>query len=763
MKRQFTASELAVADLPGLPKTARRMRTRAQREGWQTREVSREGGGPPALEFALDSLPAEARAALVEQQLAESDAASSARALAREIEEAERRAAEADTRAAQDKLAEWNALGGPQKRRAEARLQILLRWQAYRESVGGSVMKARKGFKQLYDERRAGLPAGVHDEVDSFSKRTLRRWGNRYDEHGPIGLRDGGPQGIDRDYETKIDADAELRASVLGLIQDRGVRRLSGANVHRVLDAQYGDDPATDVPSKASVRRYLKAFREENLELSSYLDGPHVFKSEKLVAHGSLSDGIERPNQVWELDSTIATVQVQTPEGARRYALLQGVDVYTRRVMFLLAETSNSAAIALLLRRAMLAWGVPEEVRLDNGKDYTSMAISSLLDTLDIGVERCDPFAPEQKPFVERVFRTLQDSEMMLLPGQMGRSVAEQKKLRDREAARRREGKAPIQLGQVSFGPGALQAWLDNWAEHGYGRREHSALGCSPFEQARRYSGRVRRIDEERALDGLLEPVPRGGTRTVQKKGVQIGTDDAGRARWFTAPALAGEAQVGQRVECYWDARQEGRICVYGRSASTGEREFICWAETGQTGEDLRRIAVESKRKQQERLREEVRRLKEDVGEQDAPWLDVATAQMEEGERIRLMPKAGDTHSTPGLEAAGEAAAAREALDTERELRAENTPGERRRIAELEEAEGDEAAGELERPTYWSSDQECYDWVRRACAAGRRDRIEDNDWQIAEQFADDLGLELPPRESPSGDGDEDGSPLRKVV
>ena len=50
--------------------------------------------------------------------------------------------------------------------------------------------------------------------------------------------------------------------------------------------------------------------------------------------------------------------------------------------------------------------GVLEILRTDDGKDHTTRHIERVLLDMDIAHDLCAPFTPEQKPFVERVFRT---------------------------------------------------------------------------------------------------------------------------------------------------------------------------------------------------------------------------------------------------------------------------------------------------------------------------------------------------------------------
>ena len=83
----------------------------------------------------------------------------------------------------------------------------------------------------------------------------------------------------------------------------------------------------------------------------------------------------------------------------------------------LVVPTSRATAIAALLRHCILEWGVPEAVRTDEGKDYTSRHVLGVLADLEIEHRPCPPYTPEAKPFVERFLGTLTRDLFASLPG----------------------------------------------------------------------------------------------------------------------------------------------------------------------------------------------------------------------------------------------------------------------------------------------------------------------------------------------------------
>ena len=64
-KNFFTARELAGIELPGVPSTESAILRKAKKERWQSRKREGKGGG---REYGIESLPAEARMAIIEKR-----------------------------------------------------------------------------------------------------------------------------------------------------------------------------------------------------------------------------------------------------------------------------------------------------------------------------------------------------------------------------------------------------------------------------------------------------------------------------------------------------------------------------------------------------------------------------------------------------------------------------------------------------------------------------------------------------------------------
>ena len=313
------------------------------------------------------------------------------------------------------------------------------------------------------------------------------------------------------------------------------------------------------------------------------------------------------------------------------------------------------------LRRAILAWGVPDWVRTDEGADYTSKHLRQALADLGIGHQVLRPFSPDEKPFIERVLGTLARDLFSQLPGFIGHSVADRQEIRSRQGFAARRGRADEELYHAELMPGELQECCDTWCDAVYGRRPHGGLRrMSPFEKACSWTRPVRRIEAERALDILLAEPAGNGVRVVHKDGIRV---DRGR---YIAAELG--ARVGERVLVRRDPADLGRIFVFAPENG----EFLAIAEDPErTGIDRQAVAAEAKRLHRARgnaARKLARKLAKDHPDDEAIQAVLDRAAGETDSVVAFEPKSRD-HRTDALNEAAEAAAASDSADAARQPR----------------------------------------------------------------------------------------------
>ena len=424
---------------------------------------------------------------------------------------------------------------------------------------------------------------------------------------------------------------------------------LSAEFARQALEARLGV-----VINLSTIRRWLKRHRRRNKRAISAVTNPDRHRSLMAPAGGDAAAGIVRINQLWELDSTIADVICLD---GRRRALCAAIDIWSRRALFLVAPTSRAIALAALLRRCLLEWGVPEAVRTDEGADYTSRHFLGVLQDLEIAHRPCPPYTPEAKPFVERLIGTVSRGLFAYLPGFAGHSVAQAQAIRARKSFAARRGEAPHITLCAALSPEDLQLRIDVWAEEKYARSAHSGLdGASPWERATSWAGPLTRIGDKRALDMLLEE---SIGRTVQKKGVQLGQ------AFYIAEELG--PLVREKVCVRRDPAAPGRIHVYRNLGDGRPGRFVCIAadpartdiDQAETAARMKAAANRADRDSRARARELKKRLRpEDAMD------DVLVCAAERSEKVVALPRRADVHEPPALAEAGRAAQAADETET---------------------------------------------------------------------------------------------------
>lgn len=634
MNGQDWLSATDIAGLPGLPTTDRGVHKAADREGWNRRRRQRGKG----WEYHINSLPTPAQFAIAARQTKiDTAAARAGRAAAAELI--------ADERHVNGEPVSLVSLTGRARSRAEAKLAILDALAAYMERSGRAPTAAVAAFATHYGDGTLAIEPWIRDLAPQISPATLWRWRGaaRREGAGRLGGRYGNRRG-----SGKIDAHPDLLALAEAMVAE--YPHVQAKALHRAILARYGD-AGLQLPSASACARWLGRWKIRHASLYTAINNPDAWKSRYMPAFGSASEDIHRLNQRWELDSTPADVLLA--DG--RHHVIGVIDVYSRRAKLLVAQTSKAVAIASLVRRAILDWGVPETAKHDNGADYTSHHVQRVWDMLDVQPDLCRPFAGWEKPHIERFFRSFAHGLIELMPGYCGHNVAERQAIEARTSFADRL----MQRGQViriSKTAAELQEFCDRWLEAVYHRDPHSGLGgVSPMERA---AGQpARRVDNERALDILLAPAAGdNGHRVVGKKGIRVD------GLLYIAPELGD--LVGEPVLVLEDASDLGYIQVF---ADLGEgMRHVCVAQCPEvTGVSRQAIAAETRARRTHRVEQQRRELKrraKDLNVKNIAFEILASREAGAG-RVTPLPGREEGYDSEGLTAAAQAAEARERID----------------------------------------------------------------------------------------------------
>ncbi|WP_257197865.1 MULTISPECIES: DDE-type integrase/transposase/recombinase [unclassified Bradyrhizobium] len=619
----LSAAEIAAEALPGLSTAERAIKRMAEKCGWQSRPRAGRGGG---LEYALESLPAEARAAYVGRHIeAVEIPAAMAREAASEPEAGSVSAGAADAR--------------------DARLALLGQSERIAREAGVGHKRADRQLCDLYNTGQLDVAPWIKAEVKGLTPRTLARWRaaaraghkNKLAVNRAAARRGTGI--LDRAN------DGQVRTYILALVAKQPhltthhIRSLVADAFPQITIA----GNAVSLPPIRTFQAALKSWRTAFRNEIEQIRNPDGFKSRIRFA-ARVANPATRLNELWQIDASPS--DVMTTEG-RRQSVYVCLDVFSRRMITLVSATARAAAVGLLIRKAILTWGVPERIKTDNGSDFIAHSTRRLFAALGIDHETSAPFSPEQKGHVERAIGTLQRGLMRTLEGFIGHSVADRKVIENRKAFSARLGEAPEDMFQVALSSAELQARLDAWCADVYGTKPHEGLGGrTPFAVAAMAAGHLRRIEDVRALDMLLAPIAgKDGLRTVTKSGLRI----------EGAHYIGGFLDVGETVMVRMDPADMGRAYVFTEDGDTYLGEAVAPELAGiDPAKAIAAARAEQRRLIDERM-DEVKKTARKIRAKDfAPaihrqaLLDHAKA---DGKLIEF-PKAVEIHDTPALAAA---------------------------------------------------------------------------------------------------------------
>lgn len=561
MQSSYSAKQIADLGIPGIPASERGIQLKAKKEQWHAIKQPCQGGY--IVKYLTSLLPGDIRMAIAAAhatkkiQTTPGRGATAGAELATAIikQEAE---AEAQAQAAKERgLAAYHALPKGKKAIADARFEVLQAKNTFLQAASLKVKAGTQAFCRHYQTGSLKLPectAKIIGKTISWS--TINRWQQAYDALGLAGLAPG--------YNNPKKGLTTVPENMCTLVQGLMVAHRN-IKLSKVMDGLAARFQGQELPGESAVRRYMDNYAKTFAGILLTIANPDKARSYRQPAFGSASDHVLRLNQIWELDSTKGDVMLQ----GGRHCVMGCIDVYSRRLKLLVSKTSKATAVAALMRACILDWGVPEAIRTDNGSDYVSNHMERVVDGLGLGWDLCEPFQPQQKPHIERSFKTFSHGLVELLPGFVGHSVADRK---DIEAARSFADRimAKGDTAEVNMSAAEFQTLCDRWLNAIYHQNPHAGLGGKkPAEMARGWLEPIRRISDERALDCLLsEAAGNNGLRTVTKKGVQA--DNI----WYQAPEFGAFVDEARQIRVLEDAADLGQIHCY--EPDTGL--FICVA-----------------------------------------------------------------------------------------------------------------------------------------------------------------------------------------
>ena len=188
-------------------------------------------------------------------------------------------------------------------------------------------------------------------------------------------------------YEPRPDRNIELREALVKLARQKpryGYRRL------HVLLKRRGHE--------VNVKRVYRLYLEERLAVRRR-------KRKRLVRDRALAPRLIRPNQEWAMDFIVDGLAT-----GRMVRILSVVDAYTRECLALEADTSlGSGRVTRVLERLIEERGRPENLRSDNGPEFTSRRMLGWAEDWKVGLVHIQPGRPMQNGHVESFHGRLRD------------------------------------------------------------------------------------------------------------------------------------------------------------------------------------------------------------------------------------------------------------------------------------------------------------------------------------------------------------------
>jgi len=707
----LTAAEIAELGVRGVPMTLSGVKRRAKAEGWPWRQRAGKGGG---VEYPVTTLPDAVRAEVARRSkdsAVEAPVAAASTAV-QTVATAPKDSLPAPAPAKPNPVPVPTGQTQAARAREDAKLHLCAAWDVFwsRHAATHAKTRAIHKFVGLFNAGEIPVAPEVSRGLETISYRTLQRAldarakGDLEALAGKYGNRAGA--GV---WDTDL---AHVRDFILAELA-RAPHR-SAAGLRGLAEGRFGTDvdaidPKTGevigskpLPSVRHVQRLISRFKAANGQVWQSLKNPDAWKNKAMLALGDASAHVARLNQEWEIDAS--PTDVLTIEGCR-YTVYCCIDIYSRRIVVLLTRTPRTEAVKLLLRKAMLKWGVPETVKTDNGSDFVSREAKRVFASLGIVHETSKPYCPWEKPHVERAIGTLNHCFFPALPGYTGHNVATRQAIREQKPFSERLGETERDAFSVELSADELAGLIDAWVDRKYEPVAHDGLILrdtkggnvggwlgrpdqpqaivhrrSPADMAAEWAGPIKTIVDERALDLLLAPA--AGDRTVTKKGIRV------EGARFWDDALIPLAGTGETVDVFYHPEDMGQVYVY----RADPWQFLCVAvnleRLGLKRADVAATARARQRKFIAQRRKELKGLSKPLTPRRAVEMVLRDQDDPDGSNVIRLQRApsnaqqppSSLHSTPQLAAAGDAARAHAPLQA-RDL----TPAEQAAHARVRE------------------------------------------------------------------------------
>lgn len=473
---------------------------------------------------------------------------------------------------------------GKARKEAERRLLVVQAWQRWRRA-GGQTDAFIEDLRARTGER--------------IARPTLYRWEALYREHGLDGLVPS-PR-LRRREGPRVPEQVLAHFDTLYLDQQRRSARLCWE-----MTREWARGLGLPCPEYDAFKRHVRRIPKHTLVLCR--DGEKAYE-DQCLPHLVRDYSTLASNEGWVSDHHQVDVAVRGPGGRPCFPWITVFqDLRSRMwVGWAVSVQPSSDTIFLAFRRAVLRYGVPKFLLLDNGKDFRAFdfaggkrtihvsvdagRVTALTTRLEIDIHWARPYNAKAKP-IERSFLIVKEWFSKMWPSYRGGNVLE-KPERLQGLLRRPDELPTLEEFEQAFG---------EWVEHVYNQAPCSGHGCDGLRRAEafeRYLGVQRWASEE---DLVLACMRTTKPLTVRRNGIRLWDRD-----------YLGEClypHLGKQVFVRYDVLRPGRIYVFDLEdryiGAVDRQDLMQWGATAEdmrAGERLKRQARKVTKAYQEELR----------------------------------------------------------------------------------------------------------------------------------------------------------------
>jgi len=263
----------------------------------------------------------------------------------------------------------------------------------FRHSVIGSLISGELAFGQLkktifeLSQRRYQIPDSDRTHIGAG---TIREWYTTYRAKGVEGLKPKNRSDAGKARAMRPD----LAQRLIDLKKEHP--KMAVKTMFRELQKEN-----LMSPREVAAATVYRLFARSNLQLPSSKTG----KEQRRFVH-------RFPNDCWQSDVMYGPYIKDGPDSrARRTYLIAFLDDASRLIVgaqFFFSEATVN--IKTVLREAVLTYGVPRRLYLDNGRNFCADDLRIACAAMNTALIHTTPYYPQGKGKIERFFRTVHSS-----------------------------------------------------------------------------------------------------------------------------------------------------------------------------------------------------------------------------------------------------------------------------------------------------------------------------------------------------------------